>query len=530
MTIHPQDPVWMVIAFICGLIATWIKQPPLVGFLAAGFLLNAFGVGVSDFLHITADLGITLLLFTLGLKLNIRSFLSVPLWSATSIHLTLTTLMIAVFVFLLTSFFGFMNQVDLKTSLLIGFALTFSSTVFAVKILDQMGASSTEHGTWSVSVLIVQDIAAVLFIAASAGKWPSPWAIGLVLILPFRHVLNYVLNKSGHGELLLLLGITLAVSGAYLFEMVDMKGDLGALVVGMLLAGHPKSNELAKGLLGFKNLFLVGFFLTIGMTALPSWRELIVALCILAFLPFKIAFYFHLFNRFKVGFRTSWQSSLNLANFSEFGLIVGAISVAKGWLPPSWLAVFAILMALSFVISAPIAMKGDEFYAHWAHKFNPEDREIGSRPEADRKPLNADILVFGMGRVGTAIFDKLVEELPGRVLGIDTDEDKVHKHQKAGRKVSLGDGTDPDFWIQSPNQMDRIKWVILALPSHEANCSAAQRFRERQFQGRIAATTRFPDQVSALKEHGAEIVFNIYSEAGRGFAADFLGRVKSEPG
>ena len=75
--------------------------------------------------------------------------------------------------------------------------------------------------------------------------------------------------------MLILFGFTLALLGAAVFELVGIKEDVGALVFGMLLANHPKSNELAKALLGFKELFLVGFFLSVGMTALPSWSEIL---------------------------------------------------------------------------------------------------------------------------------------------------------------------------------------------------------------------------------------------------------------
>ena len=364
----------MIIAFMCGLIATWLKQPPLVGFLVAGFVLNIFGVGVSEFLRITADLGITLLLFTLGLKLKVRSLFNHQVWGVASIHMIFMTVLFSSFVFLISWAFSFIEGVSFQTSLLIGFALSFSSTVFAVKILDELGAGSTHHGKISIGVLIIQDIAAVAFVAASAGKWPSPWALVLFMIVPLRHVLHMMLDRSGHGELLILFGITIAVGGADLFELVDMKGDLGALLVGMMFSGHPKSHELAKGLLGLKNLFLVGFFLTVGMTALPGWQEFVIALAFLCLLPLKTGFYFILFSTFRLRARTSWQSSLNLANFSEFGLIVGAIAVSKGWLPPSWLAVFAILLAMSFVISAPLATNGDDIYTKWRFFLRRFDR------------------------------------------------------------------------------------------------------------------------------------------------------------
>ena len=111
----------------------------------------------------------------------------------------------------------------------------------------------------AIGILIVQDIAAVIFLAASSGKLPSPWAIALLGLLLLRKPILALLNKSGHGELQILVGFVLALGGAQLFEIFNLKGDLGALFVGALIAGHTRSDELAKTLLGFKELFLQKF-------------------------------------------------------------------------------------------------------------------------------------------------------------------------------------------------------------------------------------------------------------------------------
>ena len=155
-----------------------------------------------------------------------------------------------------------------------------------------MGASATRHAQVSIGVLVIQDIAAVGFLASSAGKLPSVWALVLILLIPTKRYLVKLLEKTGHGELLVLFGIALAIGSADLFELVDLKGDLGALIAGMLLAGSKKADELAKRLLGFKELFLVGFFLSVGMTAIPGTDEIILALILLLFLPFKSFFLF----------------------------------------------------------------------------------------------------------------------------------------------------------------------------------------------------------------------------------------------
>ncbi|MGB1110704.1 MAG: cation:proton antiporter [Gammaproteobacteria bacterium] len=525
LTIDPRDALWIAIAFLFGLAARVVGLPPLVGFLCAGFALHAGGAEAGEFLRVTADLGVTLLLFTIGLKLKLNSLARPEVWGVATLHLGSVTLLMAGFVMLLgATGIGVLADMDAQTALLIGFALSFSSTVFAVKILDQIGAASTRHARISIGILIIQDIAAVGFVAITAGKLPTLGALALLLLIPLRHVLFAVLTRIGHGELLILFGIVLAIGGADLFEMVQMKGDLGALVVGMLLASHPKANELAKALLGFKDLFLVGFFLTVGMTALPGLNELLIALLLLIFLPLKVALYFGLLSLFKVRARNAWQSSLNLANYSEFGLIVGAMAMASGWLAAEWMAVFAIVLSLSFAISAPLATAGDHLYTRWRPSLKRFERE-------QRLPLDEEIhlpdtrvVIFGMGRVGSAIHDAMQAEYGGQLLGVESDEDRARDHQAQGRLVITGDSTNVDFWSRVPGLAGQLEWVILALPSHAANLSSASLLREHGFQGRIAATTRYPDEAEALEALGVEFAFNIHAEAGLGFVEDLRQR------
>ena len=125
---------------------------------------------------------------------------------------------------------------------------------------------SSTHGRVAIGILIMQDIFAVIFLSVSSGKLPSPWSFALLalLIIPIllkKSPLSLIISKSGHGELLVLLGVLIPFGGAYLFGLVGLKPDLGALILGILLSGHPKAKELSNAMLSFKDLFLVGFFL-----------------------------------------------------------------------------------------------------------------------------------------------------------------------------------------------------------------------------------------------------------------------------
>ena len=526
ISINTNDPLWIAIAFICGFLVKLINLPPLIGFLAAGFLLNVLGAEGGSFLSATADLGITLLLFTIGLKLKLKELAKPQVWGVATLHMGIVTVMIALFTLLLTlTGIPLFSNLDFKTCLLIGFALSFSSTVFAIKVLDEMGASSSQHGKISIGILVVQDIAAVIFLSASIGKVPSVWAFALLLLIPMRPLILKLLEKTGHGELLVLFGIALALGGADLFEIVGIKEDAGALVFGMLLANHSKSNELAKALLSLKDLFLVGFFLSIGMTALPGWGEIFAAVLFLVVLPLKVAIYFGAFNLFYLRSSTSWRSSLNLANYSEFGLIVGALAYSAGWLGKEWLAVFAIVVSLSFIISAPLVNVRDSWYQKWRDKLKKYERKKRLPGDEDLDLFHIKVIIFGMGRMGTAVYEVFENQFEGNIVGVEVSEDKTEVHKSSGKNVVPGDATNPDFWTKSPGLIEGLEWVLLTLPTHGANMATVTRLRAMGYDGKIAATTKYPDQEESLKEIGIDYTFNIYKEAGVGFANELRSKI-----
>jgi hypothetical protein len=363
----------------------------------------------------------------------------------------------------------------------------------------------------------MQDIAAVVFLAISAGKIPSPWAVGLLLLIPARRLLLMLLQRAGHGELLILYGFVLALGGAALFEIVGIKGDFGALALGLLLSGHAKTNELAKALLNFKELFLIGFFLDIGLTGLPGLDMLPVLLVLLALLPVKTAIYFWLAARLRLRTRTATLTALHLANYSEFGLIVGAIAIKHGWLGNEWLVLIAVALSCSFILSAPPNSKADVLYAryrNWLRRFESPQR----LPEDATVSLaGVKVIILGMGRIGTGAYDYLTTTCGDTLMGIDSDASIVARHQAEGRRVILGDATNPDFTSRIERESGNIELMLVTLSNHRANLDAITLLQQKKFRGKIAATAIYPDQVQDLAAIGVESYY-VFAEAGSGFA------------
>ncbi|HHO59879.1 MAG TPA: potassium transporter Kef [Thiotrichales bacterium] len=433
------------------------------------------------------------------------------------LHMLLTVTVFGLLILLL----GFSSLqefagLDFLDALLIAFALSFSSTVFAVKVLDEKSEMSSLHGKIAIGILIMQDIFAVVFIAVTSGKLPSVWALLLLLLIPLRPLLIRFLHYAGHGELLILSGIAFALGGAALFGVVGVKPDLGALLLGVLLAGNSKSEELARSLFAFKEVFLVAFFLSVGFHGLPSMNAVLIAAALALIMPAKSLLFFRLFTVFKLRARTGFLASLTLSNYSEFGLIVGAIGVAGGWMPAEWLVIIALALSMTFIMSSLAESHAHHLYARFEKKLCRFER---SQRLADDCPIevgDAQVLVFGMGRVGTGVYDTLLKKYGENLLGIDYDQAIVNQHTQAGRSVILGDATDYDF--RERLRPDAVKLIMLDMPNVKEALAAVEMIERTGYQGQVAAAVKHNDCIPVLEAAGVDAVFNIYAEAGSGFA------------
>ena len=188
------DVTWISLAFVLGFLARLISLPPMVGFLATGFVLNYLGIASGETLQKLADLGITLLIFTVGLKLNLKVLIRPQVWSVTVLHLSISIAVFGALIFSLALMsVPLFSELDLKLSLMLAFALSFSSTVFVVKSLEEKGEMKSLHGRIAIGILVMQDLAAVIFLAASTGKIPSLWALLLFLLIPLRPLFHHFL-------------------------------------------------------------------------------------------------------------------------------------------------------------------------------------------------------------------------------------------------------------------------------------------------------------------------------------------------
>lgn len=505
----------LVVAFTLGFMMRIVGLPPMLGFLIAGFILKGLGVEYTPAIERFSTMGILLLLFTIGLKLNIRSLFRKHVWQGGSGHMVLVVLLFSGVLFVLRFLgIGHFSELTGNAILLISFALSFSSTVFAVKVLEEKGEMQSLMGKTAISILIIQDIVAVLFLTFSKGQFPSIFAVGLLAFPLLRRPLLWILNRTGHGEMMVLYGLILALGGAELFLIVGMKPDLGALAAGLVIANTDKADELSKAMLNFKEFFLVAFFLSIGLTGTPEWWMFGIATIFILLIPLKSILYFLMLTRYQLRARTSFWISLSLSNYSEFALIVGTVAVSQGLIHGDWLLILVFTVALSFLISAPLNSK--LYFALFEKYLLPFEKK---KRLADDRPIQVDgaeIMIFGMGRVGTTTYDFMASKFGRHVIGLDDNYSIVLEHKRARRNVIIGDATDSGFWENL--EPGDVYLVVLTMNNHIVNKNAVVRLKKGNFNGKIAAVAHYEDEKKELLELGVDSVFDLYEEAGIGFA------------
>src|SRR6056297_3429367 len=361
------EVICITFAFFFGLAVRQVGLPPLVGFLGAGFAINIFGAGLGlpadtgNILHYVAHLGV-LLLFTVGLKLKLRQIAQPQVLGGALLHFAISVVVFA------PGLFYFM-EMDWSTALLLAIALSFSSTVLAAKLLESKRELAVFHGRTAIGVLIVQDVIALVVLAIWSGQTPNIWALlvfGLPLLRPLMH---WLLDFAGHDELLVLMGMMLAlVVGGMGFQAMELSSEIGALLMGVLLSSHQRAKELSESLWALREIFLVGFFLEIGMSGLPDLNALLFALGVGIMLPLKGMLFFFLLIAFGLRARTSFLAAVSLSTYSEFGLIVAAV-VLQDWLVP-----LALAVSISFLIAAPLNRMAHPVFARLEDRLQRFER------------------------------------------------------------------------------------------------------------------------------------------------------------
>lgn len=488
-----MDIIWIGLAFFLGLALTRIQIPPLVGYLLAGMGLSFTSYEPGYMLHEIAHLGVIFLLFTVGLHISLKNILQKEVLGIGLIHLTISSVIFVP----VSLYFG----LPLETAILVSITLGFSSTVLAAKGLENRNELGSYYGKLAIGILIVQDLVAIGIIAYAGGGVPSPWAF-LLLGLPFsRPLLSKLLNIVERDELLLLMSLSLAVGGSTLFESLNLSGELGALVIGMLFVNNDKADLLEKKLWGIKEAFLVGFFLEIGLGGLPDLNGFKFVGVLLLLLPIKAVLFFGLFVAFKLRARTGFLSAITLTAYSEFTLIAGAVAVTAGIISPEIIIILGLLTAISYVINSILVRYEDVVWQRFSTKLRNFERDV---KHPDHQPISlgaSKYVVIGLGQTGQATL-KYFHNKGESAVGIDIDPDRVKMLLDEGYRTIYADAQDALFWEEL--DMKKVQNIVIAMSGNIYTKEfIVEQLRRKKFTGSIRVLTQNEREDKLIFEAGA---------------------------
>ena len=536
-TVYHQFALLLAVAAIVGAIALRLRQPLLVAYIVVGVLLGPSALGwvtAHDQVDLLAQIGVTVLLFVVGLKLDLHVVKSVgPVALATGIGQIVFTTVIG---------FGIAMALGMAplTALYVAVALTFSSTIIIVKLLSDKRELDSLHGRIAVGFLIVQDIAVVVAMLL-LGSWQSGadtvdlWRLGLEVSLKLTAALaavavlmRYVLPRLLHllarsQEMLLLFALAWGTALAATGDMLGFSKEVGAFLAGFSLASTAYREAIAARLTALRDFLLLFFFidlgarLDLGLLGAQVGDALLLSLFVLVGNPLIVMAIMGVMGYRK---RTGFLAGLTVAQISEFSIIFMAMGVALGHANPAALGLVTLVGLVTITLSTYMILYSQPLYARlapWLGYFERKRpfREMAmerNRSEADP----AEVIVFGAGRFGC----RLIEQLRAQgihTLAVDFDPEVVRRLRRKGWPVRFGDAEDTEFPATLP--LAAASWVVSTLPEAATNTALLTALRAHGFSGKLALALRGDDDGAAFSERGVDRVFRPYDDAAD-FAAE----------
>ncbi len=518
------------VAAAVGAVAQHLKQPVLIAYIAVGILVGPVGFGLVqayDQIDLLAQIGVAVLLFLVGLKLDLEHVRHIgPVALATGLGQLAFTIL---FGFLIILALG----KDLMEALYVAVALTFSSTIIIVKLLSDKRELDSLHGRIAVGFLIVQDIAVVIAMMAMSALRGAGEAVFLevvgpllarvsIAVLALFVLMRYVLPRlvavmARAQELLLIFAIAWGTGLAALGEWGGFSKEAGAFLAGFSLASTAYREAIGARLAGIRDFLLLFFFIDLGTKLDFStlgdelWPAAILSAFVLIGNPLIVMAIMGWMGYRK---RTSFLAGLTVAQISEFSIVFVAMGISLGHVGMEALGLTTLVGVVTIALSTYMILYSQPLYerlAPWLKVFERRrpHRELAMERQA-HSTRTPDVVVFGLGRYGERLARRLMEA-GFSVLGVEFDPEVVRRLRRQGLSVRFGDGQDPDFLETLP--LDGVSWTVSTLPDLESNRVLLHALSARGYGGEVAIVARDEIQGAALKRLGTPTVLYPFRDA-----------------
>ena len=525
----------LLICALVGAVFVRLRQPVLIAYIVVGIAVGpaVFGlVTAHDQIDLLAQVGVAVLLFAVGLKLDLHHIRHIgPVALATGLGQLTFTIVIG---------FGLVLALGkgVMEALYVAVALTFSSTIIIVKLLSDKRELDSLHGRIAVGFLIVQDLAVVVAMMvmsalrgtdAAGGEAASLQAVllslgwrlaaaALAMFVLMRWVLPALVAAMARSqELLLVFAIAWGVALAALGEWAGFSKEAGAFLAGFSLASTPYREAMNARLTGIRDFLLLFFFIdlgaklelsTLGAEVVPA---IVLSLFVLIGNPLIVMAIMGFMGYRR---RTGFMAGLTVAQISEFSIVFVAMGITLGHVGVQALSLTTLVGLVTITVSTYMILYAQPLYERLAPWLKPFERKHPFREiaaESQRGSLRtAQAIVFGLGRYGSRLFEQLRAD-GVHVIGVDFDSETVRELQDRGLPVLFGDGEDPDFLESLP--LRQVRWVITTFPQWESNRALLHALHAVQYGGQVVGAVRDAAHGRALAEAGVARVLNPFDDA-----------------
>ena len=493
-----------------------LRQSPIVGYLVTGLVIGPYGLHLVRGVHqveVMAELGVILLLFTIGLEFSFSRLLRLKglmlRCGGTQVVLTILLVWAA----------GRFAGLTPGACWALGMAFALSSTAIVLKLLMEQGAVDTAHGRVALATLLFQDLCVVLFIlllpllgGAAKGVTPGALIEALALLAGLFGFSRYLLQpllrgvlRTRSAELFRITVLVLVLGTAWLTAKAGLSLALGAFLAGLALAESDYSHQVLADIVPFRDAFLAIFFISIGMlvdlrAVQAHWLPVLAAFLLLAAIKVATAAAGGLWARYPL--RTALLSGLLLFQAGEFAFVLLRQALGLELLSPELYQGALAVVALSLLVTPLLAPYAEPLAAMLVGR-----RGRGEvLPENDRERtanLEGHVIIAGYGLSGRNVA-RALREMHIPCMHIETNGAVVQKARAAGELIVYGDATAPA--VLEGVGIDRARALVLAINDPAAIARAVPTARGLNPDLYILVRTRFVAELDYLTSLGADEV------------------------
>lgn len=501
----------LVAAGIIAYVLHFLKQPSIIAYILTGLLIGPFAfyhVQHGEILHGLSDVGITLLLFMVGLDLDISQLKRIG--KSAIIAGIGQVVFTATIGFIITLFLG----MEILPAIYIAVALTFSSTIIVVKLLSEKRDMQSLYGKLAVGIFLVQDITAIIILILLSGangqsdtsilftsnsiptsiifSLGKAFMIGVVVIALSRTVfpkLLHSLMRSDELVLLFSLAWSLGLAALFASPILGFNAAIGGFVAGLALANTGAHYQISGKVKPLRDFFIIIFFIVLG-------SQLIVSNIANAIIPATVLTLFVLignplivtvilgFMGYKI--RTSFLTGVTVAQISEFSLILMTLGLASGYVTELHVTIVTLVGIATIGISSYGILYSNRLYEWMLGGTVRILEKKFKRRNLDNEDLGEvvyknHLVLVGAHRLASHLINDLKHHHKDlQYIIIDFDPDVISHFKSLGLAGVCGDIADP--YIQEVASLDSAKLVIATIPDfHDtlAMLEAVAKFRRK---------------------------------------------------